>query len=438
LNIKNRASVLLGGITVVLPAACTVNNTFEVTDFSTCIWYPATITGTATGQRVYGANCHINTANGLTSDIPGTIDGGMWNTVFFDGGYAGTRGSRTFNAQGYPGSASLPPNTWSVSTNIGIAGTGSPGNPRGLFLYDGANSYFAPATTAINHQTGTAYTTIFTDQEGQIGMDNVAANTLTVDTDANLTRYGIGLPVGTRKKGTQVNTGATTVVGAAGVTVHNAGPVGSQWESKTLYKRGPDEWVMDAAPQASGGGGVPGGNAGELQWNSAGAFGGITGSSVSASGAVTLAGGSIAVSDPILNLSQTWDDGGTWTTDFTAIKLNVTQVSGLNVLKLMDLQFDGTSVFSVLRSGQVTLAPFSAFCADYFFSLDGSTFIRTTDGMIQFSSGNEIVEQRNGNNAQAFRVYAAYTDATNYECGVLDWITPQPYLPLAPRRLAPV
>jgi hypothetical protein len=102
------------------------------------------------------------------------------------GGENGTKGSWIKDSEGWPGFSELVPNSWNIIRNVGIAGTVSPGAPRGLFLRDGTNSYFAPATVAINHQTGTAYTIIPTDQEGQIEMDNVAANTVTVDTDANL------------------------------------------------------------------------------------------------------------------------------------------------------------------------------------------------------------------------------------------------------------
>jgi hypothetical protein len=127
--------------------------------------------------------------------------------------------------------------------------------------------------------------------------------------------------------------------------------------------------------QAGGGGGVPGTPVNFIQFNSAGAFGGVAGSVVSASGSITLAGASTAVSDPILNLSQTWDDGGSWTTDFFAIKLNVTQVSSFNAARLFDLQLDGTSKFTVYKSGNLVIAPFSSVTCDYYYGTQATNSI---------------------------------------------------------------
>lgn len=40
-----------------------------------------------------------------------------------------------------------------------------------------------------------------------------------------------------------------------------------------------------------------------------------------------------------------------------------------------------------------------------------------------YAPSANIVEQRNGTTAQSFRIYNTYTDASNYERGVCDWVT---------------
>lgn len=39
------------------------------------------------------------------------------------------------------------------------------------------------------------------------------------------------------------------------------------------------------------------------------------------------------------------------------------------------------------------------------------------------SESTDVIAQRNGTSAQAFRVYNTYTDASNYERGIFDWST---------------
>lgn len=88
------------------------------------------------------------------------------------------------------------------------------------------------------------------------------------------------------------------------------------------------------------------------------------------------------------------------------------------------LNFGGTtSGFPALSSVGTTLIAQLA---------DGSGVTGLRAGLIGFgasggpiltSDGTDILAQRNGTNAQSFRVYNTYTDASNYERGVFDWST---------------
>jgi len=53
----------------------------------------------------------------------------------------------------------------------------------------------------------------------------------------------------------------------------------------------------------------------------------------------------------------------------------------------------------------------------------GSAFNVLSDTILVRDGAAGILAQRNGTNAQAFRVYNTYTDASNYERGVVDWKT---------------
>ena len=90
----------------------------------------------------------------------------------------------------------------------------------------------------INTQTA-GYTLALADRDGIVEMNVAGANTLTVPLNATVAFY-----IGTKIKIVQTGAGATTIAGAVGVTVHNAGAVGGQWKEAVLYKRGTDEWTQ--------------------------------------------------------------------------------------------------------------------------------------------------------------------------------------------------
>jgi hypothetical protein len=90
---------------------------------------------------------------------------------------------------------------------------------------------------------------------------------------------------------------------------------------------------------------------------------------------------------PISNLTTTWNNVAT---TFTGIKLNVTDTASAAGSLLMDLQVGGSSKFSVAKGAGAIFAA-------------------------------NLIEQRNGVNAQTFRLYNTFTDASNYERGFMQW-----------------
>jgi hypothetical protein len=159
----------------------------------------------------------------------------------------------------------------------------------------------------------------------------------------------------------------------------------------------------------------------------------------------------------IYDIAATWNNGAT---TFAGIKLNVTDTASASGSLLMDLQVGGVSQFKVDKTGAVVISDgTSALTIDS--SNGATTFLQTFamtfqtsnaftvrhgngdpfgiraassgEGRLAFlSTGNikqveltpdaaNTLAQRNRTNAQAFRVYNTYTDASNYERGFMKW-----------------
>lgn len=187
-------------------------------------------------------------------------------------------------------------------------------------------------------------------------------------------------------------------------------------------------------------GGSPGGSDTYVQYNNASAFGGDAGFAYSAANdTVNLGGATLTASDPVLDLSQTWNNAGV---TFTGLKFNVTDTTSAAGSLLIDLQSGGSSVFSVLESGRALLPTGTsasnlgvAFQGDTdtgFYVPSANTLKVATGGSERIEFGATIsvtapvsfggaiyatpaLEQRNATTAQTLRVYNTYTDASNYE-----------------------
>lgn len=197
--------------------------------------------------------------------------------------------------------------------------------------------------------------------------------------------------------------------------------------------------------------------------------------------ALTIAGATVTTSNPVLNLSQTWNASGV---TFTALKLNVTNTASAAASLLMDLQKGGVSKFAVTNTGRINFGDgsdasqinadiFAGPSGGHFFlwtasgpsiifnqssfgitasyfgfdtrsqfgNTDGNFFISQAAGVAwgasTFNESSDLVvardaagilAQRNLANAQTLRVYNTFTDASNYERGVFDWTTTSNYL----------
>ena len=226
--------------------------------------------------------------------------------------------------------------------------------------------------------------------------------------------------------------------------------------------------------------GAPGGSSGQLQWNSSGAFAGLSTTSIDGSGNMTFSGRWIqsvngAASAPGFALTGTWFTGGTttttkphfliepagttstsWSTSGTGLGVNAP--SGFTG-NLLDLQVNGTSRLAVTSAGSISM-PASGFVNEHisFGNASGiqinnpsrwgaksggglawtiTNTVFTINGGYDFGFSSSTADlgqdvtlkrdaagtlaQRNGTAAQAFRLYNTFTSATNFERLNVRW-----------------
>ena len=210
------------------------------------------------------------------------------------------------------------------------------------------------------------------------------------------------------------------------------------------YKFNPFTGKLDETG-SGGGGGTPGGSDTQVQFNDSSTFGGDSGLTYNkTTGSLTVGGKTVTTSAPVINLSQTWNSAGT---TFTGLKLNVTDTASASGSNLLDLQVGGSNVLRVyptFSNGVTNIGRGAGATVE----LEGSNLYLTSAGSRGFGFGQNVVAvqdtvglqfrtdarptsgsvtthligeaagtlaQRNGTNAQTYRLYNTYTDASNFE-----------------------
>jgi hypothetical protein len=198
---------------------------------------------------------------------------------------------------------------------------------------------------------------------------------------------------------------------------------------------------------ATGGGGSPAGSGTEIQYRDGSSFGAMAGTAWNqANRALTITGATVTTSNPILNLTQTWNAGAV---TFTGILFNVTNTASAVASRLFDLQIGGVSSAYVDREGSVFFGrPRST---EYGFlrgdgtngwsiggagiaqiigkpgnsrvgTIAGQTFYIGLDGagntggsVALINDASNILAQREGLQAQESRIYGSFASATNFQ-----------------------
>ena len=138
----------------------------------------------------------------------------------------------------------------SLDAKAGLASpafTGTPTAPSAAAYADSAqiattgNVSATVKTVPENAQTGTSYTLVLPDAGKLVTLNNAAAITLNIPTEAS-----VAFPVNTRIDIVQIGAGQVTV-GGAGLTIRSSGSrlkLAGQWSAATLWKKATNEWYL--------------------------------------------------------------------------------------------------------------------------------------------------------------------------------------------------
>lgn len=422
-----------------------------------------------TGQNI----ADINTIIGGTVTALGSIGTNTALNLALGGYFSATiTGNLTFSITNVPASAGV---TFVLALTNGGAFTVT--LPGSVTIIGGSPVLSAAGTDWLVFRTldgGTAWTL------------EVVGN----PRDADLATWATITP------GTGVGTALGTNVGAAGSVVTNGGALGTP-SSGTLtnctfptlnqntsgyaeaLKSATTTVSVSAATAPSSGqvltatsstaatwqtpsGGSPGGSDTYVQYNDASAFGGNAGFTYNeTNNTINLGGATLTASDPVLDLSQTWNNAAV---AFTGFKLNVTSTASAAASNFADFQVAGSSVLGLQKNGTIKMngsrfyssgsGAFKAgngqdssadgsFAAGRFvtggntiaiddlgfsgiglastysiFWSSTGAWSGTADLYLRRDAANTLA-QRNSTTAQTFRVYGTYTDASNYVRGSL-------------------
>jgi hypothetical protein len=130
----------------------------------------------------------------------------------------------------------------------------------------------------------------------------------------------------------------------------------------------------------------------------------------------------------VLDLAQTWNNAAV---TFTGLRFNATNTASATASPLIDLQVSGVSKMRMTRGGTLHLSEHSnsgLYSPAPVWTGSTAGLLAATNLAIGSSldtilerGGAGIIEQRNAANAQTFRLYNTFTDASNYERGFLRW-----------------
>ncbi len=92
-------------------------------------------------------------------------------------------------------------------------------------------------------------------------------------------------------------------------------------------------------------------------------------------GPLTITGGTVTVSTPFLQATQSWNAAGV---TFTGMKVNVTDTASASGSLLQDLQVGGVSKFSITKAGAVTAASNLSVATGAAYQINGTSVLNAT------------------------------------------------------------
>lgn len=127
-------------------------------------------------------------------------------------------------------------------------------------------------------------------------------------------------------------------------------------------------------------------------------------------GSTTLSGATITADAPVLNMSQTWNNGAV---TFTGLKFNVVSDTSAAASLLMDLQVGSVSQFNLNKSGVANFAVGSKTSPTIKFAGFAGGLYGRVGGVITFSSGSVEMAQIGSSTGAAFSAQISLAAAGN-------------------------
>ena len=153
---------------------------------------------------------------------------------------------------------------------------------------------------------------------------------------------------------------------------------------------------------------------------STGAFTTLSAAPTSGS-ALTLTGGTVTASAPLIDATQTWNASGT---TFTGVRFNIINAQSATASIPLDFQIGGSPVLQIRRDGTLRVGSTDVGVGGGYAigSNNGGFTVRASNGCGWNMSGSTItteictlIEQRHGTNAQEYRLFGTFTSSTNYQ-----------------------
>lgn len=146
-------------------------------------------------------------------------------------------------------------------------------------------------------------------------------------------------------------------------------------------------------------------------------------------------GGTVTASDPVLDLTQTWNNGAV---TFDAVAINVTNTASASTSALLNAKVGGTSIFRIQKDGLARFTGVQSLSGGVNIYTSGGGAVvalnepigvtangglawatstndpSTTKDLFVYRDAANVLAQRNGTTAQTLRVYDTFTDGSNY------------------------
>lgn len=198
----------------------------------------------------------------------------------------------------------------------------------------------------------------------------------------------------------------------------------------------------------------PGGSSGQLQYNAAGSFAGMSGTTWdNTNQSLAISGATLTTNAPLLDLAQTWNSS---TTTFTGLRANLVDTASASGSKMVDIQYGGTSLLQITKPTLVNgvagtfygllISHFNnnvAFTATgqytremlYFgaggnrvgipdgrnLTIGADTANNIGNGVVLLNDAANVLALKNSTSANALRIYNTFTDTSNYERAFVRW-----------------